>query len=88
MSGVVSKIKAVLTTRQSAYRQTFTGEGAPKIVMADLARFCFANKTTFHTNARMEGQLEGRREVWLRINAIMNLSEEELFDLLKINEGN
>lgn len=87
MAGAIDKIKSALTTRQSAYRQIFTGEGAPKIVMADLARFCFANKTTFHPNARMEGQLEGRREVWLRINAIMNLSEEDLFDLLKLNEG-
>lgn len=62
------------------YVKTFEGPYAQE-VLADLARFCRANKTTFHTDARAHAVLEGRREVWLRIQEYLNLSPEQLWAL-------
>lgn len=47
----------------------------------DLARFCRADQSTFHADARVHAVLEGRREVWLRIQEHLRLSDEELFTL-------
>ena len=71
-------LKRFLSTRKQAYRQTFKGVHGER-VMADLIKFCRAKTSTFHPDARTEGVLQGRREVWLRIAAHMNLSEEELW---------
>lgn len=46
--------------------------------LADLASFCRANETCFHEDARKHAVLEGRREVWLRIQQHLNLTGEEL----------
>ncbi len=51
------------------------------ILLADLAQFCRAGQTTFHLDPRVHAALEGRREVFLRLVQLMELSEEELFDL-------
>ena len=74
---MIDAIKDYLTTRGQAYRQVFKGVYAER-VMTDLARFCRANESTFHPDARTEGVLQGRREVWLRISKHLNLTEEEL----------
>jgi hypothetical protein len=47
-------------------------------VLQDLSKFCRADESTFHTDARIEGIMQGRREVWLRISKHMNLSDEQL----------
>lgn len=70
--------------RRSAYKQVFRGEGPAKaIVLADLARFCHANATT-HVIGDTHGsaQLEGRRQVWLRIRQMVNLTDEEFQTML------
>lgn len=51
-------------------------------VLRDLAKFCRADRTTFHPDPRVHAALEGRREVWLRITQHLHLSSEELFALL------
>jgi glycine/D-amino acid oxidase-like deaminating enzyme len=79
--GQIDKLKSLVRLRKSAYDQTFGGHGAPKQVLRDLARFCRANKTTFHANDRVAAHLEGRREVWLYIQEHLNLSAEEIFEL-------
>ncbi len=71
-----------LRARQQAYQQVFSNTSA-KLVLEDLARFCRANTTTFDPNDRVHAALEGKREVWLRIHSHLNLSVEELFNLLK-----
>lgn len=53
-------------------------------VLADLARFCRAHESTFHPDARVHAQMEGRREVWLRITEHLGLSPEELLNLMVI----
>lgn len=71
---------ALLMKRRHAYQSTFRAPTA-ETVLADLARFCRANQSTFHTDERAHALLEGRREVWLRIVQHLNLTPDELFAL-------
>lgn len=69
-----------ILARSQAYKSIFDGERATA-VLDDLARFCHANSTT-HVEGDSHGtsQLEGRRQVWLRIQGYRNLvpSTDEL----------
>lgn len=68
--------------RKQGYAHTFNRDDRfVKIVLADLARFCRANETTFHIDQRMNDVLTGRREVFLRIAQHLDMTESELFDL-------
>ena len=53
----------------------------PVEVLMDLARFCRANETCFNADARKHAVLEGRREVWLRIQMHLGLTTEQLMSL-------
>tara|TARA_R110000751_G_scaffold2075_7_gene11218 strand:+ start:4879 stop:5118 length:240 start_codon:yes stop_codon:yes gene_type:complete len=66
-----------LRHRGQAYSRLFQGVHA-EVVLADLAKFCRANESTFSPDPRAEGILQGRREVWLRISKHLNLTEDEL----------
>lgn len=77
----VATAKAFLFRRQSAYQTTFAGPG-PEIVLADLAKFCRAHSTTFHQDPRIAAQLDGRREVFLRIQQHLQLTDEQLWRLV------
>jgi hypothetical protein len=69
----------LLSTRRYAYRQTFKGP-YPETVLADLATFCFAhNSPTFKTD-REHFMAEGRRQVWQRIAAHLNLTETQAWE--------
>ena len=74
------KLRAVFSTRQRYYQQTFKGPVA-KEVLRDLSRFCRANVSTFHENDRAHCLAEGRREVWLRIANHLHLTPDELYRL-------
>lgn len=76
----IDRLRTALRERRYAYRQTFTGPLA-ETVLKDLARFCRAHESTFHTDARAHAVAEGRREVWLRIQNHLNLSPEQLWSL-------
>ena len=52
-----------------------------KMVLEDLADFCFANKSTMHSDARAQAAAEGRRDVWLRIQYHLNLTDEQFWEL-------
>lgn len=75
---MIDRIKDFLTSRGQDYRQTFKGIYGER-VLADLAKFCRAHDSTFNPDPRVEGVLQGRREVWLRIAQHLNMSEEELW---------
>ena len=80
MSEVVQlagQVKDFLVTRAQAYKRTFSGIYGERVLI-DLASFCRANESTFNPDARAEGVLQGRREVWLRISKHLNLTEDEL----------
>lgn len=73
--------KQFLARRRTAYVKTFdTPFGAE--VLADLAKFCRAQESTFHADPRVHAVAEGRREVWLRIQQHMNLTEDDLWRAL------
>lgn len=68
-----------LRRRKRNYQLTFDNSPAAQEVLQDLAKFCRANETCFHADARVHAVLEGRREVFVRIQNHLNLSSEQLF---------
>lgn len=74
------KVRRALEGRRHAYRQVFKGPYADD-VLSDLARFCRANESTFHADARAHAVAEGRREVFLRIQQHLRLSPDQLWQL-------
>lgn len=74
--------QSALKKRQLAYQQLFLGHGLnTDAVLADLAKFCRANESTFHANHSVSDRLDGRREVWLRIAHHLHLTDEQLWSL-------
>jgi|SRR5579859_5518983 len=69
-----------LRRRKTAYQLTF-GSPAGNEVLIDMAKYCRASETTFHENDRITARLEGRRDVWLRIQQHLNLNPEQLMTL-------
>lgn len=65
---------------KTAYQIVFGNDAAGKAVRADLARFCRADEPCWSEDQRHHARLEGRREVWLRIEAQMKLTVEELLE--------
>ena len=70
-----------INRRRTAYVKTFLDNAFGKEVLEDLARFCRANETAFHADARAHAVAEGRREVWLRIQRHLQLTDEQLWAL-------
>jgi len=69
-----------LLRRKTHYQQAFATPAGQE-VLRDLMKFCRANETTFHADARIHAALEGRREVWCRIQQHLNLNSEQLYAL-------
>lgn len=77
-----SKAKEFLMRRRTYYVRTFDFSNVNnQSVLADLAKFCRANKSTFDENDRVSLILQGRQEVWLRIQHHLRLSPEQLWEL-------
>lgn len=72
----------ILADRQRAYLRAFKmTDAAGDAVLADLAVFCRANETCVVPGDRDRTYvLEGRREVYLRITAHLNLPIEKLVE--------
>jgi len=70
-----------LARRRTAYVKTFLDNTFGDEVLCDLAKFCRANATTFHVDPRAHALAEGRREVWLRIQHHLRLTDEDLWRL-------
>lgn len=71
-----------LRGRKLSYQRTFDlTDRDVEAVLADLAKFCRANESTYNLDPRMHALLEGRREVWLRITQHLNLTSEQLYQL-------
>lgn len=83
----IEKVRSFLFGRQRAYQNVFNKENVfTEKVLADLAKFCRASKTTFHPDPRVHATLEGRREVWLRIERHLNLPPEDLWQIFNRKE--
>lgn len=76
-----ARTRNFLSRRKMAYVAIFNGPQG-ETVLADLAKFCRATETTFHTDPRAHAVLEGRREVWLRIQQNLNLTPDQLWKLV------
>lgn len=74
------KARDFLHGRAQDYRTVFASPVGQR-VLADLAKFCRANESTFHADARLHAVAEGRREVWLRIQRNLELTDEQLWGL-------
>jgi hypothetical protein len=69
-----------LKNRRLAYHRVFNPENRDvQVLMADLARFCRAHESTFDPDPRVHALLEGRKEVWLRIQQHLQMSDEDLW---------
>ena len=76
----IEKVRLALLGRRYAYQQTFKGVYA-EAVLKDLARFCRAHESTFNADPRIQANLDGRREVWLRLEHHLKLTPEQLWTL-------
>ena len=71
----------LIRKHKQTYQQTFASPVGQE-VLRDLAKFCRAAETCFDTDTHVQANLEGRREVWLRIQKFLNLSSEQLYGIL------
>ena len=81
-------LQADLQSLQRAYalvfgRTTDERDTAVAVVLRDLAEVCHAHHSTFDADARVHARLEGRRDVWLRIQELRNIPNEELWGRLR-----
>lgn len=72
--------RRLLGERRYAYQKTFNGPLA-EVVLRDLALFCRAHESTFETDPRDAAKLDGRRDVWLRIQEHLRLTPEQLWEI-------
>lgn len=79
---MIEKLREFLNHRRNAYRRLLNLDNRDvQFVLEDLAKFCRAHESTFHPDERTHALLEGRREVFNRIQQHLNLTEEELWSL-------
>ena len=70
-----------------AYNRVFDRKSPyVETVLKDLAVFCRAHQSTFLPDPRAHAVLEGRREVWLKIQEYIHMSPEELYRLHVVKE--
>lgn len=77
---IAFSLDKIATSVRRAHCQVFGGPSG-QMVLADLAKFCRADASCYDADPRMHAVLEGRREVWLRIQQHLRLTPEELFQL-------
>jgi hypothetical protein len=77
------KTLAELAELQQAYNICLGAGVATGMVLEDLAQFCRANQSCFDPDPRIHAVLEGRREVWLRIQEYRTAKTEDI--LVKLN---
>jgi len=71
------RILQFLRSRKTDYQLTF-GSVSGKRVLTDMAKFCRAFKSTYNADPYIAARLDGRREMWLRIQDHLCLTPEEL----------
>lgn len=81
LTEIISRLGRRFTTRdlQRAYQLTFMTPSGKNFVLPDLCEFCHGQEPA-PRNADMfeQGRAAGRRDVWLRINEHIHLTQEEL----------
>jgi hypothetical protein len=78
----IERARTFLWSRRGAYRAVFDLSNARSAdVLRDLAKFCRAHASTAHVDPYMAARLDGRREVFLRIQTHLQLTDEQLWQL-------
>jgi hypothetical protein len=81
-SEAYERARRFLMTRGTVYRRLFDIQSRDaQDVLRDLARFCRAHQSTAHVDPHAAARLDGRREVWLRIQSHLQLSDDDLWKL-------
>jgi hypothetical protein len=78
-----TSVESLLDLKRS-YRQLF-GSPVGELVLRDLAKLCHAASTTYDPDPREQARKEGKRQVWLRIQSMMHVSDAALINLTKDN---
>lgn len=79
IAGAIKNLHNYFGRRTTAYIRLFDKQSPyTHTVLEDLAKFCRADESTFHPDSRIHATLEGRREVWLRIQNFLKLTPDEL----------
>lgn len=82
VKGTRLDLRNLFRKRRLAYHHVFNKDNRyTKEVLMDLAKFCRAHESTFNQDPRVQSNLDGRREVWLRIQENLELSNEEVYAL-------
>jgi hypothetical protein len=82
LAEIIQFTRQFLASRALAYRRVFALDNRDaRMVLADLAKFCRATKSTAHADPHVAARLDGRREVFLRIAEHLNLTTDELYRL-------
>lgn len=84
LTDALSRMRAYFSETRTAYVRLFRSADrnlgpVAEIVLADLARFCRAHQSTFHQDPHLASKLDGRREVWLRIQRYLEMTDEEIW---------
>lgn len=74
----------LLARRKTDYELTF-GTPHGKRVLADIARFGHALKTTM-VEGKASAELEGRRQVFLRIRGFLDMQHEDIAAMIREEE--
>ena len=67
---------------KNAYRDVANSPQG-QVVLRDLAKVCHAASTTFDENPNVHARNEGKRLVWLRIQNMLHMSDEEVYNFEK-----
>ena len=67
--------------RLKNYYREFFKSRAGKAVLRDLAKVCHATTTTYNEDPREHAVAEGRRQIWLRIQNMINIPDAEIYEL-------
>lgn len=90
LNQIYSAVRTKLQTRASSYQALFVRPGktlapAAEVVLKDLARYCYANKPTLKVSQVTQQAdpismafAEGRRDVFNRIVALCNLTDDQI----------
>lgn len=73
-----------------AYKDVFErpGGASMRIVLLDLSDFCYAHRTTnIAETCCGRAELEGRRQVWLRMQGMLELTPERIREIHREFEG-
>lgn len=88
LNDLVRRAFEFLVGRKRAYRRVFNTESRDaQAVLEDLARFCRAHASTGSQDPAVAARLDGRREVWLRIQQHLRLDDETLWNLFNPPKG-